>query len=195
MEALLLLTHCGLRRRRQRKESQLAVEEVLLCQWNPRAPGCQVCPSLWWIRAEKEEVSSPGRKERHLAGHSRPLCPPLWRQRAGFLLLCPPSRQDKHLRSHLPPLNASRSVLIKLSWNLRLEWKTEVMSIPQNNVTEKNKMFDAGHPSQSSVTTCRDQLGWKEWASGCGGHMYTYGRFMLMYGKNHHNIVKQLSSN
>ena len=23
-----------------------------------------------------------------------------------------------------------------------------------------------------------------------GEHMYTCGRFMLMYGKNHHNIVK-----
>ena len=23
-----------------------------------------------------------------------------------------------------------------------------------------------------------------------GGHIYTYGQFMLMYGKNHHNIVK-----
>ena len=22
-----------------------------------------------------------------------------------------------------------------------------------------------------------------------GGHMYTYGPFMLMYGKNHHNFV------
>ena len=28
-----------------------------------------------------------------------------------------------------------------------------------------------------------------------GGHMYAYGRFILMYGKTHHNIVKQLSSN
>ena len=27
------------------------------------------------------------------------------------------------------------------------------------------------------------------------GHMYTYGQFMLLYGKNHHNIVKQLSYN
>ena len=26
-------------------------------------------------------------------------------------------------------------------------------------------------------------------------HMYTYGWFMLMYGRNQHNIVKQLSSN
>ena len=23
-----------------------------------------------------------------------------------------------------------------------------------------------------------------------GGHMYTHGRFMSMYGKNHHNMVK-----
>ena len=33
-----------------------------------------------------------------------------------------------------------------------------------------------------------------EGGSGCGGHMYTCGQFMVMYGKNHHNIVKQLSS-
>ena len=24
---------------------------------------------------------------------------------------------------------------------------------------------------------------------GVGGHICTYGRFILMYGKNHHNIV------
>ena len=28
-----------------------------------------------------------------------------------------------------------------------------------------------------------------------GGHMYTYSRFMLMYGPNHHSIAKQLLSN
>ena len=27
-----------------------------------------------------------------------------------------------------------------------------------------------------------------------GEHVYTFGRFMSMYGKNHHNIIKQLSS-
>ena len=27
-----------------------------------------------------------------------------------------------------------------------------------------------------------------------GGHMYTHGWFMLMYSKNHYNIVKQLAS-
>ena len=31
--------------------------------------------------------------------------------------------------------------------------------------------------------------------SGWRGHMYTCGRFKLMYGKNHHSIVKDLSSN
>ena len=41
-------------------------------------------------------------------------------------------------------------------------------------------------------------LGWG--GGGMGGsrrreHMYTYGQFMLMYGRNQHNIVKQLSSN
>jgi len=28
-----------------------------------------------------------------------------------------------------------------------------------------------------------------------GGHMYTHGWFMSVYGENHHNIVKQLASN
>ena len=27
------------------------------------------------------------------------------------------------------------------------------------------------------------------------GHMYTYGWFMLLYGRNQHSIVKQLSYN
>ena len=27
------------------------------------------------------------------------------------------------------------------------------------------------------------------------GHVYVYGWFMLFYGRNQHNIVKQLSSN
>ena len=27
------------------------------------------------------------------------------------------------------------------------------------------------------------------------GHMYTYGWFMLMYGRNQYNVIKQLSSN
>ena len=29
-----------------------------------------------------------------------------------------------------------------------------------------------------------------EWGAGSGGHMSTCGQCMLMYGKNHHTIVK-----
>ena len=40
-----------------------------------------------------------------------------------------------------------------------------------------------------------DPEGWDRERGGRGfqdweGHMYTHGRFMSMYGKNHHNIVK-----
>ena len=41
-------------------------------------------------------------------------------------------------------------------------------------------------------------VGWGgKWERGSRGRerMYTYGWFMLMYGRNQHNIVKQLSSN
>ena len=38
--------------------------------------------------------------------------------------------------------------------------------------------------------------GWEVEAGSRGrGHVYTYGRFMLMYGRNQHDIVKQLSFN
>ena len=44
--------------------------------------------------------------------------------------------------------------------------------------------------------TLRDGMG-REVGEGFqdGGHMYTYGWFMSMYGKNHYDIVKQLASN
>ena len=53
-------------------------------------------------------------------------------------------------------------------------------------------MYDAGHPKPVS----RDNL--EEWGgegggggcSGCRGHVYVYGWFILMYGWNHHNVVK-----
>ena len=37
--------------------------------------------------------------------------------------------------------------------------------------------------------------GWDGVEVGGRGHMYTYGWFMLIYGRNQHNIIKQLSSN
>jgi len=33
------------------------------------------------------------------------------------------------------------------------------------------------------------------WGVQDGGQMYTHGWFTPVYGKNHHNIVKQLASN
>ena len=47
-------------------------------------------------------------------------------------------------------------------------------------------------PKVSSLGQPRG-IGWGgkwEGGSGCAGNMYTCGRFMLMYGQNHHNTVK-----
>ena len=52
-------------------------------------------------------------------------------------------------------------------------------------------MNAAGH---SELMHWDNPEGWGGEAGGRGfqdgGHMYTHGRFMSMYGKNHHNIVK-----
>ena len=45
-------------------------------------------------------------------------------------------------------------------------------------------LCDAGHPKPELCDNVERSGG-----EG-GGHMYAYGRFILMYGKNHHNIVK-----
>ena len=50
--------------------------------------------------------------------------------------------------------------------------------------------------TQTSVLWQPRRVGWvKMWEGGSRGrgHMYTFGWFMLMYGRNQHNIVKQLS--
>ena len=51
-------------------------------------------------------------------------------------------------------------------------------------------MHDAGQPRPVSGTAQKDGEG-REVGGGfrMGGHVYTCGRFMLMYGRNHHNIV------
>ena len=56
-----------------------------------------------------------------------------------------------------------------------------------------------GTQSRCSVMTWKDRVG-KELAGGCcglggRGHMYAYGHFMFMYGKNHHNTVSILQLN
>ena len=59
-----------------------------------------------------------------------------------------------------------------------------------------NLLYDSG-----SAKWCSEAprgVGWGGWWEGNSrgrGHMYTYNKLMLMYSKNHHNIVKSLSSN
>ena len=57
-------------------------------------------------------------------------------------------------------------------------------------------MHEAGNPKR---VLWDNPEGWSGEGDGMGiqdgGHMCTHDWFMLMYGKNHHNIVKTLSSN
>ena len=55
-------------------------------------------------------------------------------------------------------------------------------------MTSASSMNEAGHPQQVLWDNQRDRVE-REVASGWGEHMYTCSQFMLMYGKNHHNIV------
>ena len=54
-----------------------------------------------------------------------------------------------------------------------------------------SSMHEAGH---SKPVLWDNPEGWGGEGSGRGfrmvGHMYMHGRFTLMYGKTHHNIVK-----
>jgi len=56
-------------------------------------------------------------------------------------------------------------------------------------------MYDTGNSKPVLCNNLRDGVGGnKEGNSGRRGHMYTCGQFMLVYGRYHHNIVKELSS-
>ena len=54
--------------------------------------------------------------------------------------------------------------------------------------TEYSKLVHWGNPERWDGERCVRGF-WD------GGHMYTRGLFMSMYGKNHHNTVKKLASN
>ena len=55
-----------------------------------------------------------------------------------------------------------------------------------------SSMHEAGHPELVLWDNPEewDGEGGGKGVQDEGGHMYTCGRFMLMYGKHHHNIVK-----
>ena len=59
-----------------------------------------------------------------------------------------------------------------------------------------NKCCETGH---SELVHWDDPERWDGEGGGRGvqdgGHMYTHGWFISVYGKNHYNIVKQLASN
>ena len=59
-------------------------------------------------------------------------------------------------------------------------------------MTSASLMHEAGHPKLVLWDSLEGWVGDERWemGSGWGGHMYTCGRFMLMYGKIHHNTVK-----
>ena len=63
-------------------------------------------------------------------------------------------------------------------------------------ITSPNLMHETGH---LELVHWDNPEGWDGEGGGSGAqdgeHMYTHGWFMSMYGKNHHNIVKQLASN
>ena len=63
-------------------------------------------------------------------------------------------------------------------------------------MTSPSSMHEAGH---SKLVHWDNPEGWDGEGGGRGvqdgEHMYTRAWFMLMYGKNHHNIVKWLASN
>ena len=63
-------------------------------------------------------------------------------------------------------------------------------------IASPGSMHEAGC---SGLVHWDDPEGWDSEGGGREGqdgeHMYTHGWFMWMYGKNHHNIVKQLAYN
>ena len=52
-------------------------------------------------------------------------------------------------------------------------------------------MCDAGHPKPVLCDNLKGsgEEGWGRGSSGWRGHMYTCAKFILMYGKNHCNVV------
>ena len=67
------------------------------------------------------------------------------------------------------------------------QWDTAAGLVPsQLRWPVQVRCMKQGTQSWCSGTTQRDGVGG---GSGWRGHMYTCGQFMLMYGKNHHNIV------
>ena len=71
-----------------------------------------------------------------------------------------------------------------------------LITIRKKNPHNGNVLYHSGN-SQGFWNNLKE---WEEVGGGRevqerGGHLYTYGRFMLIYGRNQYSIVKQLSFN
>ena len=78
-------------------------------------------------------------------------------------------------------------------------WKNSIETyiLPYvKQITSPSSMHGTGH---SKPVHLDNPEGWDREGGGRGfgdgGHMYTHGWFMSIYGKTHHNIVKLLASN
>ena len=82
----------------------------------------------------------------------------------------------------------------------RLKWlssssssSTETYILPSEKlIAGRNLLYDVGgsNPVLCEYLECWDELGGGRKFQEGGEHMYIYDWFMLMYGKNHHSIVK-----
>ena len=85
-------------------------------------------------------------------------------------------------------------------------WQKDMLSINMLTlscvkwIAGEKLLYNTGSPAWHSVMTWGGGGGVRcsgEWEGGSGGrwYMYNYGWFVLLYGWNQHNIVKQFSSN
>jgi len=73
---------------------------------------------------------------------------------------------------------------------------TDTYTLPDVNQTaSRNSLYDAQNPKAALSDSAEGCGGRRE--GGSGGREYTHicGWFMLLYGKNQHSTVNQLSSN
>ena len=82
----------------------------------------------------------------------------------------------------------------KRGWDELREWHWNIY-ITICKIASGKLLYNKGSSTGCSVTTYR--VGWGGWWEGGSrgkGRMHAYGWFMLLYGRNQYNIVKQLSS-
>ena len=79
-------------------------------------------------------------------------------------------------------------------------WENSIETCILSYVKEIASPGSRHETGRSGLVYWDDPEGWDGEGDGRGvqdvqEHMYTHGWFMWMYGNNHHNIVKKLSSN